>query len=470
MKENREFDMLENANDNEVEHLAEIPVLTKKEKERMLKMSKNKLNKMNRESNIEKQVSGVEQYKRSKWYTFASVAASVVLVGGIVSTAIFLHRNGQVPDIDLMSEFSQEMTDIDFDYATTVEGLFDKINELNLICSGGGVEVDENIPLHYYDETQDETQYAKYFLVTDTRFSTIEEVKDYFKQYVADPLETSEYHSYFVNTVNTFSPAIFIENTQDGSLHFLKRDDAQTNATNIKLDKNDAGVVLVDIKLNDEDEINDIYEKCYDFSVSATISDTACTIRGKIVLDDGKWKMSKYSIDFLFEEETTESGTDNLAAYAALSKLVEFDAIANAGKVKVDEDDIKEVSIGDGISIPYYRVTDDRFEKISDVKEYLSNSFTDSFLDDIDENSCLWGGKIPVFKEIDGSLYYNGVGGGVSRFYFVGAPRIEDETADSFRIDADSSLLDGYTENVQVFCVKEEGKWKVDKYAVNELS
>lgn len=49
MKENREFDMIENANDNEVEHLAEIPVLTKKEKERMLKMSKNKLNKMNRE-------------------------------------------------------------------------------------------------------------------------------------------------------------------------------------------------------------------------------------------------------------------------------------------------------------------------------------------------------------------------------------------------------------------------------------
>lgn len=61
MKENREFDMLENANDNEVEFLAKIPVLTKKEKERMLKMSKNKLNKMNRESNIEKQVSGVEQ-------------------------------------------------------------------------------------------------------------------------------------------------------------------------------------------------------------------------------------------------------------------------------------------------------------------------------------------------------------------------------------------------------------------------
>lgn len=32
MKENREFDMLENANDNEVEHLAEIPVLTKKKR------------------------------------------------------------------------------------------------------------------------------------------------------------------------------------------------------------------------------------------------------------------------------------------------------------------------------------------------------------------------------------------------------------------------------------------------------
>ena len=43
MKDKREFDMLENADDKEVELLAEVPVLTDREKERILKKSKRKL-------------------------------------------------------------------------------------------------------------------------------------------------------------------------------------------------------------------------------------------------------------------------------------------------------------------------------------------------------------------------------------------------------------------------------------------
>ena len=39
MKEKREFDMLENADDRTVELLSGVPVLTKDEKERMLTMS-----------------------------------------------------------------------------------------------------------------------------------------------------------------------------------------------------------------------------------------------------------------------------------------------------------------------------------------------------------------------------------------------------------------------------------------------
>lgn len=452
MKENREFDMLENANDNEVEFLAKIPVLTKKEKERMLKMSKNKLNKMNRESNIEKQVSGVEQYKRPRWYTFASAAASVVLVAGIAGTAIFLHR----------SDLTPEVTDNAPDSAV-VEELFDKINELNLICSGGGVEVDESTPANY-EVLYDETRNAVYYPVTDARFKTVEDVQDYFKQYVADPLETSKYHSYFVDV---FSSPLFQTDENTDSFYFKKNDDAEMIAVNIELEKNDDGVVPVDIKLADEAEIKDIYEKGYDFSVPATVGDTSGTIHGRIVLEGGKWKMSEYTVDFLSDEENKESGTDNLAAYSALSNLVEFDKIINAGKVSVDEDDVKEVSIGDGYR-SYYRVTDERFKKINDVKEYLSDSFTKSFLN---ENSYyIWDGNSSVFKEIDGKLYYT-LAGKVEWLYFFGSPSIENETDDSFQISADShGFYTVYIDKVKVSCVKEDGKWKIDKYEVTELS
>lgn len=98
MKENREFDMLENADDKTLELLSEVPVLTKEEKERMLAMSKKKLDKKNRERNIniskdEYEVSGVERYRRPKWHALASVAACMLLVGGIGGTIFTLNRN-----------------------------------------------------------------------------------------------------------------------------------------------------------------------------------------------------------------------------------------------------------------------------------------------------------------------------------------------------------------------------------------
>ena len=87
MKEMRGFDMLDNADDKTVDLLSEVPVLTKEEKERMLAMSKKKLDTMNRESNInisndEVEVSGVERYKRPKWQMFTSAAHFLLILGG----------------------------------------------------------------------------------------------------------------------------------------------------------------------------------------------------------------------------------------------------------------------------------------------------------------------------------------------------------------------------------------------------
>ena len=67
MRKDQGFDMLENADDRTIERLSEVPVLTEKEKERILKMSKDKLKRRYRTENIEAGVSGVETYRRPKW-------------------------------------------------------------------------------------------------------------------------------------------------------------------------------------------------------------------------------------------------------------------------------------------------------------------------------------------------------------------------------------------------------------------
>ena len=110
MKEMRGFDMLDNADDRTVDLLSEVPVLTKEEKERMLAMSKKKLDKMNRESNIniisdEFEVSGVERYKRPKWRIFTTAAACLLLVGGIGGTVFAMSRNSGAP--------SQQLAEVD---------------------------------------------------------------------------------------------------------------------------------------------------------------------------------------------------------------------------------------------------------------------------------------------------------------------------------------------------------------------
>ena len=100
MKENRDFGMLENADTRTLELLSEIPVLSKEEKERMLAMSKKKLNSMNtdgtKETNTEEvQVSGVERYSRPRWKIFAPAAACLLLAGGIAGTALTLRNSSK---------------------------------------------------------------------------------------------------------------------------------------------------------------------------------------------------------------------------------------------------------------------------------------------------------------------------------------------------------------------------------------
>lgn len=93
MRKDRIFDMLDNADDKTVDCLS-VPALTEKEKERLLKMSKDKLDIMNENNtDMAEEVHGVEKYNKPRWTSFAAVAASVVLVGGLVGGGVLISRN-----------------------------------------------------------------------------------------------------------------------------------------------------------------------------------------------------------------------------------------------------------------------------------------------------------------------------------------------------------------------------------------
>ena len=216
MKKDREFDMLENADDKTVELLAEIPVLTKNEKERMLAMSKKKLDMMNRENNItnnndEVQVSGVERYNRPKWHKFAAMAACLVLVGGIGGTVFALSRTEKKSDKDsklmanvtttsagtvsttaaenttqaqtttgIIGEGETEVTYLNDEQLVEVAKTgFDNFNMVENIYSGYGVEVDkaDTCKVEFDDISQ------TYYRVTDERFSSMDDVHSFVAQY-----------------------------------------------------------------------------------------------------------------------------------------------------------------------------------------------------------------------------------------------------------------------------------------------
>lgn len=55
--------------------------------------------------------------------------------------------------------------------------------------------------------------------------------------------------------------------------------------------------------------MNSLYEKSYDFSAPTKKDLQGCTLEGKIVLDNEKWKLSEFSTAY-FIDSATENDTD----------------------------------------------------------------------------------------------------------------------------------------------------------------
>ena len=107
-------DLFNDIDNNTADRLSEeYPVLKDEKRERLYAMSKRKYNINEMHENNAAEVSGVEEYRRPKWYKGVSIAAAaVLLVAGIGGSMAFISRNGQTPaaEVETVTETATEVT------------------------------------------------------------------------------------------------------------------------------------------------------------------------------------------------------------------------------------------------------------------------------------------------------------------------------------------------------------------------
>jgi hypothetical protein len=198
----RSDDIFNDIDDKTAERLSkEYPVLKDDQKERLYAMSKRKFDINNEKMNNSIDVSGVEKYRRPKWYKGASVAAAaVLLVAGIGSSIVFISRNGQTPAAEVeestsvtteavtevttdaeetihlqedATEAAEKTTEADTDADAIAKKLTDAYRDFLCDLHGGKLEVDKNNVVTKKILTSEGIEVQReYYLVTDSRYPT----------------------------------------------------------------------------------------------------------------------------------------------------------------------------------------------------------------------------------------------------------------------------------------------------------
>ena len=451
MKENREFDMLENADDKTVELLSEVPVLTKEEKERMLAMSKKKLDQMNRESNInfnniEDEVSGVERYKRPKWHAFASVAACLLLVGGIGGTMFAMKQNKPIAVND--SSLSNLTTTIP-PSTRSIETTCDKeaaslLGQYRFVM-GLSYGIPEDMKLDESD-TQEVEDYdgstVTYYRVADI-FSSVDELNRYLETIMTGNL-LNDYEALLTRYLG--SEPRFKE--IDGKLYFRKGGGSLPNYDDYTIENYDSG-------------------NSFDIVVT--------NVNGKIVerevmhavLENGLWKLESLSIDTEPQGQSDTQTPSNFEEADAIQLLAQFNLVDNllAGSIdsSVDTNDSIEYQSPDGsYTVIYNRIVTGGMSDLNNIKEIVKGAVTEPALSQTyiyiyeDKENDL-----PMFKDIDGKLYIRDNARG-NRFSFTGDPELVKTGYKSYDILTDNEVPGG-TEKVKVTVLFDDGSWKVSE-------
>ncbi|SHM82588.1 hypothetical protein [Ruminococcus flavefaciens] len=188
----RSEDLFNDIDDKTADRLSkEYPVLNDEQKERLYAMSKRKFDINNENENNCIDVSGVEKYRRPKWYKGASVAAAaVLLVAGIGGSMAFISRSGQSPSAEVeeivleptettteevTEAVTEELTEAEeVDTDTIAKSLIDDYREFMCALHAGDLEVDKSDIISRTMKTEDgQFEYQlEFYRVIDQRYPT----------------------------------------------------------------------------------------------------------------------------------------------------------------------------------------------------------------------------------------------------------------------------------------------------------
>lgn len=399
-------DLFNDIDKNTADRLSkEYPVLKDEKRERLYAMSKRKYNINEMHENNAAEVSGVEEYRRPKWYKGASIAAAaVLLVAGIGGSMAFISRNGHSPaaEVETVTETATEVTTDSEDtiYLSGDEDVTDAnaiaklLTDNWLAClydiHGRTLEVDKSsvvtkiITSYGGDEiTRD------FYRVTDKRYPTWEDLEKRCYEVCDAELGKIVIDNCSCAKEEDIDYATLIYTTADG--YYVNTETCDTSDRLYKwLDD--------DVKGEFDENGNIITTRRHiDLDVDP---DHVYETKFTIVNTENGWRISK--AEEKNYEQSSEGSQDTNAdtiAKPLIDDYMEFMCALHAGDLEVDKSDTitKTMKTEDGqyeYQLEFYRVTDPRYPTWADIEkrclEILDNELGHKVLEmcsDIDEDT-----------------------------------------------------------------------------------
>ncbi|MBR6995159.1 MAG: hypothetical protein IKH96_03980 [Ruminococcus sp.] len=361
----------------------EYPVLRDEQKERLYAMSKRKFDIKIDNSSID--VSGVEKYRRPRWFKGVSVAAAaLLLVSGIGGSMYYISRNGKAPAAEVEESISEttevttealteEQTDAEIDADAVAKSLIDDYREFMCVLYGGDLEVDKSdiitraITLPDNDVTFD----REFYRVTDSRFPTWADIEKRCYEILDTELAQRILEISTENTEDIMGNPFFCV-TEDGyyhetGLHDNGIDPLSTSEYDMDVHTDENGNIIATIV---ETELREVHDY--------PIPETTFTI----VETPNGWRISDVTEKPL-DEETDNSTDADAIAKELTGAYRDFSNDLHGGNLEVDKNNVvtKTIISSDGVELQreFYLVTDLRYPTWADIEKRCFEIFDEKF-------------------------------------------------------------------------------------------
>ena len=350
----------------------EYPVLRDEQKERLYAMSKRKFDIKIDNSSID--VSGVEKYRRPRWFKGVSVAAAaLLLVSGIGGSIYYISRSGWRASVEIVGTLAEttevtteaiteEQTEAEeADADAIAKGLIDDYREFMYTLHAGDLEVDKSDIITKTMKTEDgQYEYQlEFYRVTDQRYPTWADIEKRCLEILDNELghkvleicsdidEDIKKHTFVLTTDNGY----YIEK----GLHDIGVETLKWEGYDLNSEFDENGNIIAAIRHTHQIESQD-------FTLETTFT---------IVNTENGWRISDVTEKPL--DDSIEDSTDADAIAKELTGAYrDFVNDLQGGGLKVDKSSVvtkNRMLINDEIHKDFYRVTDPRYSTWADIEK-----------------------------------------------------------------------------------------------------